>query len=197
MNRWPLVLAPALLILYWLISPGEVRHGPGVLAPKEPEQRGLEGAATWQASGYTFRPLADFRIEARVIRREDYWLGRESELSPVDFVLSWGPMSDQRVLDGLHITQRGRWYHWQARQLPIPRREIESHSANMHMIPADREVRSLLDAVRSGDLVRIRGYLVEVQAPDGWRWRSSLSRSDTGNGSCEVVWVEDIRPVAI
>lgn len=24
----------------------------------------------------------------------------------------------------------------------------------------------------------------------GWRWRSSLSREDTGDGSCELVWVE-------
>jgi hypothetical protein len=43
--------------------------------------------------------------------------------------------------------------------------------------------------VRAGDRVRIEGWLVEATAPDGWRWRSSLTREDTGNGACELVYV--------
>ena len=31
--------------------------------------------------------------------------------------------------------------------------------------------------------------LVEVRGADGWTWRSSLSREDSGNGGCEVVYV--------
>jgi hypothetical protein len=30
---------------------------------------------------------------------------------------------------------------------------------------------------------------VQVNTPDGWRWRSSLTREDTGGGACEVVYV--------
>jgi hypothetical protein len=44
--------------------------------------------------------------------------------------------------------------------------------------------------VRTGSVVRLEGYLVEARADDGWRWRSSLTREDTGNGACELVWVE-------
>ena len=47
-----------------------------------------------------------------------------------------------------------------------------------------------LDHVVEGSIVQLRGYLVAVQAADGWRWRSSLSRDDTGGGSCELVFVE-------
>jgi hypothetical protein len=32
--------------------------------------------------------------------------------------------------------------------------------------------------------------LVEVRNNKGWFWRSSLTRSDSGNGACEVVFVE-------
>jgi len=35
--------------------------------------------------------------------------------------------------------------------------------------------------------------LVEVKAQDGWTWRSSLSREDTGNGACELMLVEEVR----
>jgi hypothetical protein len=60
----------------------------------------------------------------------------------------------------------------------------------MHMIPATPLIERRLTALRPNDVVRLRGYLVEAEAPDGWRWRSSLSREDTGAGACEVVWVE-------
>jgi hypothetical protein len=37
--------------------------------------------------------------------------------------------------------------------------------------------------------------LVEVQSKhkqaDNWRWRSSLTRDDTGNGVCELIWIKD------
>ena len=59
----------------------------------------------------------------------------------------------------------------------------------MHMIPASESVARALAAVRKDDRVRIDGWLVEAKATDGWHWRSSLSREDTGAGACEVVYV--------
>ena len=127
-----------------------------------------------------------------MLAREDYRLDREAELAPMDLALGWGPMSDESVLAQIEISQSGRWYRWFARQLPIPRRQIERHSANMHMIPADESVADRLDDVRVGEVVALRGYLVEVRADDGWRWRSSLTRDDTGSRSCELVFVEQV-----
>jgi hypothetical protein len=57
------------------------------------------------------------------------------------------------------------------------------------MIPGSEAVADALDDVAPGERVRIDGWLVEAQAPDGWRWRSSLTREDTGGGACEVVYV--------
>jgi hypothetical protein len=62
----------------------------------------------------------------------------------------------------------------------------------MHLIPADNEIAKIIKKVRAGHVVEIEGYLVKVQARDGWRWKSSLTRKDTGHGACEVIWVEDI-----
>jgi hypothetical protein len=33
---------------------------------------------------------------------------------------------------------------------------------------------------------------VEADRPGGWRWRSSLTRDDTGPGARELVYVEDL-----
>ena len=44
---------------------------------------------------------------------------------------------------------------------------------------------------RQGDLIYLKGYLLYIEASDGWRWKSSLKRNDTGNGSCELIWVKE------
>jgi hypothetical protein len=125
-----------------------------------------------------------------VLGVERYRFDRAAQLSPVDFALGWGPMSDSRVLDAITIQQRDRWYFWSASQLPVAEGEITTHSGNMHMIPANAAVERRLLSVRAGQLVELRGQLVRADGPDGWHWVSSLSRADTGDGSCEVVWVE-------
>ena len=138
----------------------------------------------------TLRPLAGFSVDAKVLSRHDYDSDRESALSPVDFALGWGAMREDSVVDRLNITQSGRWYHYRYTGAPpIPHEDIGRSSANMHMIPADAGVADALEAVEAGDRVRIDGWLVEVQATDGWQWRSSTTREDTGRGACEVVYV--------
>jgi hypothetical protein len=128
-----------------------------------------------------------------VLGAERYRFDRGAELAPVDLALGWGPMSDTAVLEQIEISQSNRFYFWRVAQFPIPRHDIEANSANMHMIPADTIVEDTLKGVRVGQVVRISGYLVEVAGADGWRWRSSLTRDDTGNGACELVWVESVQ----
>jgi hypothetical protein len=99
-------------------------------------------------------------------------------------------MSDETVLNQIEITQSGRWYHWQVQDFPIPRTEIETQSANMHLIPASNAIESMIKQVKQGQIIEMRGYLVRVDAKDGWQWLSSLTRNDTGAHACELVFVE-------
>lgn len=134
-------------------------------------------------------PLAGFSIDARVLSLRDYAYGREADFSPTDLALGWGRMRDEEVLARLDIEQRGRWYHYRWRDSPpIPSREIAKSSANMHIIPADPAAAGALRRVRDGQRVRIDGWLVEVVADDGWKWRSSLTRDDMGAGACELIY---------
>jgi hypothetical protein len=102
-------------------------------------------------------------------------------------------MSDSAVSHDIDVGQSGRFYHWQVKSFPIPRQELESHSANMHMVPANAQVAHALKRVRAGDVVTLDGLLVEADKPGGWRWRSSMTRTDTGAGACELVYVKDLR----
>jgi hypothetical protein len=165
---------------------------PSVVVSVEPQQRTLSRPVEFVKRGYTIEGLASFDIEARVLATESYRFDRESELAPIDLALGWGPMSDSAVLKDISISQGHRYYHWRVAEFPIPEHDIVTHSADMHMIPANSAVEKRLHAVRPGEIVSISGYLVEARAGDGWRWRSSLTRADTGAGACELVWVEQI-----
>jgi hypothetical protein len=76
--------------------------------------------------------------------------------------------------------------------LPVARQVIETQSANMHMIPADAEIESRLKFIRPGNMVHLKGILVEVVSKEGWRWKRSLTRNDTGGGACELILVESL-----
>lgn len=156
-----------------------------------PVQRTLARPLAFEVNGYEVNALAAFAVTGRVLSAQRYRSGREADLSPIDLALGWGRMSDPGVVRQLSISQSNRWYFWRyEHQPPIPRREIETSSANMHMIPASPAIARVLSQASAGRVVALRGYLVEVTAKDGWRWRSSLSREDTGDGSCEVVFVQ-------
>lgn len=171
-----------------------ITQPPGILVATPPTQTELDQSGLQLSRpGYRITALERFSLEARVLGAEPYWFDNNAKLAPIDLALGWGSMSDTAVLNKISISQRGRFYFWHVARFPIPRHDIEVNSANMHMIPADASVERTLKAVRVGQVVRLFGYLVEVTGSDGFHWRSSLTRNDTGDGSCELVWIENLQ----
>jgi len=198
MKKTGVILVGLLLVVglvRWCSGTRAVSYGPGVMAPDEPVQVNLSGQSTFIHEGFFITPVAEFEVHARVLSRKDYRRDGGAVISPVDLALGWGRMSDESVYGQLTIRQIKRFYIWRTRQMPIPRREIEVSSANMHMIPASREIERTMKRVRKGDLVRFNGKLVNVEGPGGFRWRTSTTRTDTGNGACELVFVESFEIV--
>lgn len=170
-----------------------ITHSAGVLVQVDPEQTEPASQAPITRGDYLLTPLADYDIEARVLSREDYSIDAGSDLAQTDLAVGWKRMSDSAVIDQLEIEQSARFftYRWPDAP-PIPAREIERSAANMHMIPADDGVARDLQKVRKGSIVRMRGHLVAARRNDGFQWRSSLTRNDTGGGACELFLVDSI-----
>lgn len=198
MRRWGWFALAA--VLGWAALDGwqsrPLQPPPGVLAPVAPVQVDLDDGTRLQRGDITLRTRAHIALTARVLGREDYHWDAGAELAPMDLALGWGRMSDSAVLASIDIRQSARFAYWHVDSFPIPRREIETSSANMHLIPADEGVRRAMQRVRAGQLVRIDGFLVDASRPDGWRWHTSLTREDTGGGACELVFVEMLQTVA-
>ncbi len=191
---WLRILIVSILLVVGFVwwEQREVRHGPGVVAPNAPVQEETAESGSFVHADFRLRPRAHFEVEARVLGKERYRLGREARLSPYDLALGWGRMSDEGLLEAFSIWQSRRFYWWSSRSLPIPRDSVTIQSANVHVIPSGDAVRDGLSRIRKGHVVRLRGYLVDVAAADGWRWTTSMRRDDKGAGSCEILWVESV-----
>lgn len=192
--RWLIVLFVLLLVLAWKDwSNRPVVQAEGLRLAHAPNQRSVNPKETLQIGDFTLELQASFDIEARVLSTERYRRGPTADLAPLDLALGWGVMSDQTVVDQIQISQGGRWYilRWDQNP-PAPERVIMQSSGNMHIIPADDGIRSQVLDLRRGEFIRLSGYLVNAEGPGGFRWKSSLSRDDTGDGACELFLVKSI-----
>ncbi len=166
-----------------------VRFDPALSVEREPIQRDLDSNPLVPVENYQFTLMAEFEVEARVLGRRDYRRDGSAEISPIDLALGWGPMARDELLEKIDISQSRRWYRTRWTDRSISNNDVSRHSSNMHMIPASERVFSTLKRVGENDVVRLRGFLVNVDRDDGWRWRTSLNRTDTGDGACEIVLV--------
>lgn len=188
-----LILVAACLFLWQRCTP--ITHPPGILVSSEPQQINfVTPQPTVSKEGWTLTPRATFSLEARVLSVKHYSDDFTAALSPCDLALGWGRMSDSAVLDKLDITQGNRFYRWRYwGAAPLPEKEIISHSANMHLIPADASVAVRLRSVRKGVIVRLSGRLVDANHPLGSKpWNTSLTRDDKEDGACEIILVQSL-----
>lgn len=150
----------------------------------------------FQWRGAVVTALADFEVRGRVLAKRRYETDREARFSNWDLAMGWGPMSQSAVLSEINIRQDRRFYFWRVSEFPIPRDDIEENSANMHMLAANEEVERVLEEVLPGDDVHFEGQLVHLASADGYTWESSLTRGDTGDGACEVIWLTHLEIVS-
>jgi hypothetical protein len=196
---WRHPLLKALFAVYvvwggWNWYIGRPVHCPdGILAPAEPRQGDVASVVPSRIGRWTLTPRATYQITARILGVERYHVDFLAPLVPEDLALGWGPMSDNRILAAFDISQSARFYSWRPlTALPIAREDVITHSANTHVIPADKHIRSELAQLRVGAVVRLTGTLVDAARDDGLLLRTSLTRTDSGAGACEVLLVEHV-----
>ena len=66
--------------------------------------------------------------------------------------------------------------------------------SNNHLLSDDEFIRDRVRDVRIGDQIRVRGYLASYTGPAGKRG-TSTTRTDSGDGACETVFIEQFEIV--
>jgi len=73
-------------------------------------------------------------------------------------------------------------------------------ASNNHLLPADAAIARQIGAIQVGDQIRMAGLLVDYKVTrDGreiFTRHTSLTRGDTGNGACEILYVTALTLVA-
>lgn len=147
------------------------------------------------------RKVATFDAQVLVLSRRSYGglIGdRFADYAPLDIAVAWGEGARADVHSRVSISQSGRFYYWRAgpEAWQDPRvRAFGGHSANWHLVPANDEVADNFRDIHANDVVQITGHLIDIDAPDGTRYRTSRTRSDKGAGACEIILVSQVRPL--
>lgn len=186
--------------LYLLIAAGLWFHfyhigetnpiGAGVTSPSMPYQ-GETAQKPVAIDSFEIHPKAGFEAEVRVLAAEHYYFDRKAWLSPMDIVVGWGNLSDESIYQGIEFDQFDRSYSW-TNHTTLDNEEIRRSTANINIIPADNFVEDQLDNLKIGQVIHIRGSLVDVERTMHWKWKTSLSREDQGEKASEILYLTEI-----
>ncbi|MBI5639466.1 MAG: hypothetical protein HZA17_03475 [Nitrospirae bacterium] len=166
----------------------------------EPVQTSLEEETLLtigtEKGSFTIKPVASYRISALVARKKSYSSGWGALVAPVDLALAWGRLGEPESMDYISYSQSDRWYYYEySADSPVDNSYIIRHSANNHIIPANENILKAVRSLGKKDKVLLEGSLVNISGTYEGRkvwWNSSLSRSDTDDGSCEVFYVTKV-----
>ena len=175
---------------------------------QEPQQVKINEAPviSFEKDGYRYNltPLFEYRISSLLVSKINYKMFsiyKYESIFPVDLCLIWG----SNLSRGLHQDSalsfkqdcRWCWVNWR-RNIGFNMNEF----SNNHLLINDARIERIVHSLLPSDQITIRGKLVNVNAqligkgddysPAQLKWNTSVRRTDTGAGACEVIYVEDV-----
>lgn len=201
--------------LHWQDDQYEVASYP-IDAMLEPKQVAIEEEEVVREMSYkgedykiVISPLYYYEISGKVVSVRKWRKWEESdfpiwkEIFPIDFGLVWGKLTDEKYAQYVKFSHRpaSRFLHWRYKfptEGPSLSEEYMSkHFSNNHLSPANETIKYALHKVKKGDLVRIEGWLMEMDLYKSGQKissaRSSTTREDVWGGACESIYVKKIQ----
>ncbi len=164
---------------------------------EEPDQRPVTEPAFRVEQGgvrYQVEPLYRYRLQGLVVSRRAHDGNRmlhrrwNDHLNVADVCVVWG--SNTRI--DLHAFD-----FWSGQFTCFYRTDDErawrafspARMANNHLLSDDPYLRDRIAALQVGDQIRLQGFLARYRHDGGFERGTSTTRTDTGNGACETIWV--------
>lgn len=149
---------------------------------------------------FTIQPLFRYTIAGKIVGKGEHTQGATDMLAPMDLVIVNGDIIRPELFQYFTFEKIPRHYryHYYFPQgvKGLSQQYINEHISNSHLIFASESVYALAKTAGIGDYIVISGYLVTVTGNTGdgrtFHQGTSTTRSDLGEGACEVVYVESI-----
>ncbi len=168
----------------------------------QPIQIETEGSTTLKIdkTKININYLYEYDLKGKVVATYHYLPTKTAnKLSPVDMGIAWGYILNDENFDSIKWNETGsRYLTWYTKNTKWLNEigSIEGLYSNNHLIPSDKKIRKQIKKIKTGDYVELKGYLVNVywQTSAGdYYWESSTTRTDTGDGACEVFYVTEVK----
>jgi hypothetical protein len=190
--RQALTIALLIFGIWFYETMRPVGQPPGVLAPDPPGiTPAAEKPAIFERDGHVLTALAGFEAKARVLSVERYGRDRLARIAPLDLALGWDRLSDTTTFRGVDVAQTERRVVFKSWDPKLSDDEVAASVLNVHVIAANVEVEKELDRLRTGNIVQLRGWLVEAVSGDGWRSKGE-ARSSPPEMPGNLLWVERV-----
>lgn len=150
----------------------------------------------------TLTPLYNYKLAGKVediaeVKDEVY------DIMPVDVVVTWGILAAYNEMvatqhEGRIARNTFRYYEG---QILCETGHVNECIANNHLIPANDNLRQvILTKIKKGDLLEMRGYLVNGEKivktesqTQTVTFTTSTARSDEGINSCEIIYLTGLK----
>lgn len=140
-------------------------------------------------------PRAAYELTG-VVKSKKKYSDYTAQVSEYDLAMAWGDLNKEDIDRGISYSQSGRWYYYKYSQgISVTSDYISKNSANVHIIHKDKDILKKIESIKEGDYIKLEGYLVDVDfnnPNNSSLWKTSKSRNDTGNGACEIMYVENV-----
>ena len=169
-----------------------------------PEQQMFPQARTFEREyknhRIEFEALASYSLTAHLAAIDRGPIDEWDFVTPIDLTFIWGPLSKPEYVQHtkFHLAKRYVSVRYSPPQGGVPYPWNGNYSfANNHIIPATAEVMNLLKQLKPGDLVSLKGELVNLRIYGASKklihtMKTSLTRKDRGNGACENIWLKEL-----
>ncbi len=163
---------------------------------QEPIQEPYSGEViSKEADGleYTLVSVATYKTAVLVVSTKHY-RDEDAALVPVDLCVVWGALAEPEYLQYVTFTQKDRGckcvYEVGS---PADTPEVLSQFVNIHLIPANDYILQAIETIKEGQKVILEGFLVDIYLNGSMYIETSRTRTDNGEGSCEVLYVTNVR----
>jgi len=191
-----------LLVSFWNRNdlPGNVELLDGVLG--EPHQVGTRTepfTASFNGVDYLVEPEFEYDLYGMVVsyRHHDgnsrmHFLAND-HLNMLDVCVVWGATANNGLLNKLKFWNGIFTCNVRTRDNEAWRAFSMEQLSNNHLISDDEFIRDQVKDVRIGDQIRVQGYLSSYSSAAGGKRGTSTTRTDTGDGACETLYVKQFR----
>lgn len=145
---------------------------------------------------YHVEPLYEYELYGLVVSYREHD-GNQSlhkrwndHLNMLDVCVVWSNNASSGLLNQLDFWNGQFTCNVQAKSNEVWSKFNMSQLSNNHLLSDDDGIRRAVSRLKVGDQIRVKGWLSSYTSAGGAPRRTSTTRTDTGNGACETIFVE-------